>query len=75
KAENDAFGNDYDEDAWVEGYKVYSAEDLNAAIANGETEIALMADVELEEPIVIPAGTHLAGSEKYPLYIPKDTVL
>lgn len=55
KAENDAFGNDYDEDAWVEGYKVYSAEDLNAAIANGETEIALMADVELEEPIVIPA--------------------
>ena len=55
EAENDAFGNDYDEDAWVEGYKVYSAEDLNAAIANGETEIALMADVELEEPIVIPA--------------------
>ena len=28
-----------------------------------------------DKNVVIPAGTHLAGSEKYPLYIPKDTVL
>ena len=55
EAENDAFGNDYDEDAWVEGYKVYSAEDLQTAINNGETEITLMADMQLEEPIEIPA--------------------
>lgn len=28
-----------------------------------------------DKNVVISAGTHLAGSEKYPLYIPKDTVL
>ncbi len=28
-----------------------------------------------DKNVVIPAGTRLAGSEKYPLYIPKDTVL
>ncbi|MBR5872179.1 MAG: glucose-1-phosphate adenylyltransferase subunit GlgD [Oscillospiraceae bacterium] len=28
-----------------------------------------------DKNVVIPAGTHLAGSPKYPLYIPKDTVL
>ncbi len=28
-----------------------------------------------DKNVVISSGTHLAGSEKYPLYIPKDTVL
>lgn len=28
-----------------------------------------------DKNVVIPEGTRLAGSEKYPLYIPKDTVL
>ena len=55
EAESDSFDNTYDKDAWVDGFKVYSAEDLQTAINNGETEITLMADMQLEEPIEIPA--------------------
>ena len=54
--EDDSFGPNYDEDAWVEGFDVYTAQDLNAAIANGETKIDVMADIELTESLVIPAS-------------------
>lgn len=54
-AESDSFGPDYDEDAWHPEMKVYSAQDLQAAINNGETNIKLMDDIELTGPIVIPA--------------------
>ena len=53
--ENDSYGNDYDDDAWVDGFKVTTANDLQAAINNGETNIVLMNDIELTESIVIPA--------------------
>ncbi len=56
EAESDSFGNDYDKDAWADGMKVYNANDLQAAINNGETNITLAADIELDEPIVIPAA-------------------
>ena len=65
--EDDSFGPDYDEDAWVDGFDVYTEQDLNAAIANGETAIDLMADIALTETLEIPAGTavklNLSGYE------------
>ena len=54
--EQDSFGPDYDEDAWHPAMKVYSAQDLQAAINNGETNIVLMDDIDATEPIVIPAA-------------------
>ena len=54
-AESDSFGSDYDEDAWTEGMKVYNAQDLQAAINAGETNIVVMENITLDESIVIPA--------------------
>ena len=54
-AEFDSFGNDYDEDAWHPDMEVTTAADLQAALNNGVTNIALADDIDLEEPIVIPA--------------------
>ncbi len=56
EAELDAFGDDYDKDAWHPEMKVYNAGDLQAAINNGATEIVLMDDITLTESIVIPAA-------------------
>jgi len=57
--ENDSFGDDYDEDAWVDGFDVYTEQDLNAAIANGETNIDLMGDIAVGEQILIPEGAKI----------------
>ena len=55
-AENDSFGKDYDEDAWMPEMQVYTAQDLQAALNNGETNIKLMDDIVVTDgPIVIPA--------------------
>ena len=54
-AESDAFGPDYDADAWDDAMVVLTAEDLAAAVANGG-KIMLGEDVELTEALVIPAG-------------------
>ena len=62
--EDDSFGPDYDagadDDVWVDGFDVYSEQDLNAAIANGETAIDVMADIALTEAVVIPEGATVA---------------
>ena len=58
--ENDSFGPDYDKDAWVDGFDVYSAQDLQAAINNGETTIDLMDNIEAIEAIEIPEGVTVA---------------
>jgi predicted ribosomally synthesized peptide with SipW-like signal peptide len=55
-AENDTYGPDYDEDAWHPAMKVYNANDLQAAINNGETNIVVMDDIALTESLVIPAA-------------------
>ncbi len=57
-SENDSFGPDYDEDAWDDAMKVYSATDLKAALANDGSAI-VMNDIELAqgEQIVIPEET------------------
>ncbi len=55
-AEGDSFGDQYDKEAWVSGMAVYTAEDLQAAINAGETNIKLMGDITLDEAIVIPAS-------------------
>ncbi len=55
EAEKDSFGDDYDEDAWGEGFKVYDADDLQDALNNGETNIVLMDDIVADESIVVPA--------------------
>ena len=54
--ESDSFGPDYDEDAWVDGMQVYTPQDLQAAIDNGEEYIDVMQDMELDSPIVIPGA-------------------
>ena len=59
-AESDSFGPDYDEDAWNPGMKVYGAQDLQAAINNGEDKIILMDDIATNETIVIPEGATVA---------------
>lgn len=59
-AESDSFGNDYDKDAWVDGMKVYNAQDLQAAINNGESAITLMDNIEVTEPVNIPADATVA---------------
>ena len=59
-SESDSFGPDYDENAWIKGMKVYSAADLKAAIANGETSIVLMSNIEADETIIIPEGADIA---------------
>ena len=58
-AENDSFGPDYDEDAWVPGMIVYNAADLKAALANGGN-VTLAADVDVTEPVEVPEGTSVA---------------
>ena len=55
EAELDSFGPDYDEDAWMPEMQVYTAQDLQAAVNNGETNIVLMDDIDLSGPIIIPA--------------------
>ena len=52
--ESDSFDNGYDNDAWVDGMKVYSANDLQSAISAGNN-VVLMKNITLTEPIVIPA--------------------
>jgi len=59
-SEDDSFGKDYDKDAWVDGFDVLTAQDLQAAINNGKTAIDLMADIETAESIVIPEGATVA---------------
>ena len=54
-SENDSYGNDYDKDAWADGFQVFTAQDLQAAINNGKTAIDLMDDIDLTETLVIPA--------------------
>lgn len=54
EAEEDSFGSGYDEDAWHDGFKVYTADDLQDAINNGKS-VTLMNDIKLTESIVIPA--------------------
>ncbi len=65
-SEKDSFGPDYDMDAWHPAMEVYSANDLQAALNNGETNIKLMADIELTESIVIPAPAATTYSLKIP---------
>ena len=53
--ENDSTGDNYDEDAWHPDMKVYNAQDLQAALNNGVTNIQLMSDIELDgKSIIIP---------------------
>ena len=54
-AEEDSFGPDYDDDAWHPDMEVATGADLQAALNNGVTNIALADDIVLEKPIVIPA--------------------
>ena len=54
-AESDSFNDQYDKDAWHPDMEVTTAADLQAALNNGVTNIALADDIDLEEPIVIPA--------------------
>ena len=56
-AEEDAFDETYDEDAWMPEMKVYTPEDLQAALttAVAGTEIVLENDIVLTESLVIPA--------------------
>ena len=54
-SENDSFGPDYDENAWAEGMVVHTADDLQAALNNGVTNIQLINDIVADETIVIPA--------------------
>lgn len=63
-AENDAFDNSYDKDAWVEGMQVLTADDLQTAVNSGATEIVLGDNIVLDEPIVIPAAasTYTVGN-------------
>ena len=66
--ENDSYGPDYDEDAWVDGFKVFNANDLQTAIDNGETNISLQNDIVLDTPVVIPAAASTYSLRATPVY-------
>ena len=68
-AEKDSFGSDYDNDAWVEGFKVTTGADLQTALENGETNIVLEADIELTESLVIPAAATTYSMRSTPVVI------
>ena len=55
-SEDDSFDEFYDKNAWVDGLDVYTEEDLNTALANGETVIDVLDNIDLTAPIVIPAA-------------------
>lgn len=67
-AEDDTYGPDYDEDAWMDGMQVFNANDLQAALNNGETNIILMDDIETAEPIVVPAAASTFSLRAAPVY-------
>ena len=58
-SESDSIDSDYDKDAWADGFKVMNADDLQAAISNGEDVITLENDMEANSPIVVK-GEQLA---------------
>ena len=67
-AESDSFGPDYDEDAWNNFMKVYNAQDLQAALSNGQN-VTLMDNIVLNESIVVPAATAVGyGLRATPVY-------
>jgi len=55
EAESDSFDETYDENAWNDAMKVFTAADLKAALNNGG-KVMVMADIDLKESLVIPAG-------------------
>ena len=59
-AEEDSFDEFYDKNAWVKGFKVYSANELQGAINAGESAITLMDNIEVTEPVNIPADATVA---------------
>ena len=67
--EEDSFGKDYDEDAWMPEFKVTTGADLQAALENGETNIVLSADIELTESLVIPAAATTYSMRSTPVVI------
>lgn len=59
-AEDDSFDEFYDKNAWVKGFKVYSANELQGAINAGEPAITLMDNIDATEAVVIPEGKTVA---------------
>ncbi|MBQ3529425.1 MAG: hypothetical protein IJA47_02910 [Oscillospiraceae bacterium] len=59
-AEEDSFDEFYDKNAWVKGFKVYSANELQGAINAGESAITLMDNIDATEAVVIPEGKTVA---------------
>lgn len=56
EGEFDSFDETYDEDAWHPNFQVATADDLQDALNNGETNITLIDDIVTDEPIIIPAA-------------------
>ena len=46
-AEEDSFGPDYDKEAWGEGFKVFNAQELQAAVNNGEPNVILADNIDI----------------------------
>ena len=61
EAESDSFGTDYDKDAWNDGFKVYSADDLQDAIDNGK-DVVLMNNIEGAINITEDVAINLNGN-------------
>jgi hypothetical protein len=55
ESEKDSFDQNYDEDAWHPEMQVFTADDLNDALANGYKAI-LMDNIVATESVEIPAG-------------------
>ena len=54
-AEEDSFDEFYDENAWVDGLRVETADALKAALYNGGN-VKMGADITVNDPILIPEG-------------------
>ena len=60
-AEYDSFDNTYDKDAWNDGFNVYTAEDLQAALNNGK-DVVLMNNIEGAINITEDVAINLNGN-------------
>jgi len=57
--EDDSFGDDYDENAWHDAMKVFTAAELQTALNNGG-KVMVMDAINLTEAVEVPAGVEVS---------------
>ena len=61
-SESDGYGSDYDANAPFDTTKIYTKNQLNLALANRESKIELMADIEVSNTLNVLADMEIIGN-------------